>query len=302
MTLSPIRGTIGEVFRTPPESELNIDQIAQQSPTSRPAGRRDSLRRRNGFTLVELLVVIAIIGVLVAMLLPAVQFAREAARQTSCRNNQHQIGLALQSYHNMHGSLPIGCLQWRGWAHPATHKQLAWSAFLLPHLQEQSLYDSIDFHLAFDHPDNAEAAATQVQAYRCPTAIPPSGPRGEISYGGLFGERLIDTRPDDGVFLHDRHIAFRDCTDGLSQTIATGEDVLGPDSEWINGGNVFVQAHAINDDSVWIGDNEIRSLHPAGAMVLFLDGSVHLLNESLDKIVLGQLITRAGHEVIPAHY
>ena len=131
----------------------------------------------------------------------------------------------------------------------------------------------------------------------------PSRARGaKSSYGGLYGERLIDMRIDDGVFLHDRRIAFRDCIDGLSQTIATGEDVLGPDSEWINGGNVFVQAHPINDDTAWLGDNEIRSLHPAGAMVLFLDGSVHLLNESLDKIVLGQLITRAGHEVIRADF
>ena len=252
--------------------------------------------------MVELLVVIAIIGILVGLLLPAVQFAREAARQTSCRNHQHQIGLALHTYHNMHGSLPIGCLQWRGWGHPATHKHIAWSALLLPHLEEQSLHESINFDLAFDHPDNAAAAATKVPTYLCPTAIPKSGPRGEISYGGLYGERLIDSRIDDGVFLYDRRIAFRDCTDGLSQTIATGEDVLGPDSEWINGGNVFVQAHPINDDTAWLGDNEIRSLHPAGAMVLFLDGSVHLLNESLDTTVLGQLITRAGHEVIQADF
>ena len=122
---------------------------------------------------------------------------------------------------------------------------------------------------------------------------------------GLFGERLVDRRADDGVFLYDRRIAFRDCLDGLSQTLANGEDMLGPDSEWINGGNVFVQAHPINDPNVWIGDNEIRSLHPAGtnpasAMVLMLDGSVHMLNESLDVQVLGQLITRDRHEVIPA--
>ena len=83
-------------------------------------------------------------------------------------------------------------------------------------------------------------------------------------------------------------------------TMATGEDMIGPDSEWINGGNVFVQAHPINDERAWVGDNEIRSLHPAGAMVLFLDGSTHLLNESIDRIVLGQLITRSGREVIPA--
>ncbi len=260
--------------------------------------------RRNchpfAFTLIELLVSIAIIAVMIALMLPAVQFARESARQTTCRNHQHQIGLALHAYHNLHRSLPIGCLEWRGWGQPSTRKQLAWSALLLPQLEQQSLYEAVDFNYAYDDPKNAEAAATPVEVYLCPTAIPRDGPRGEISYGGLFGERLADRRSDDGVFLYDRQIAFRDCFDGLSHTIATGEDVLGPESEWINGGNVFVQSHPINDRSVWVGDNEIRSLHPAGAMVLLLDGSAHLVNQSIDKLVLGHLITRDGREVIPS--
>ena len=167
-------------------------------------------------------------------------------------------------------------------------------------MEQQTLYEAVDFDYAFDHPRNADAAAVVVESYLCPTEIPKGYGRAEISYGGLFGERLVDSRPDDGVFLYERPIRFRDCLDGLSMTMATGEDMVGPDSEWINGGNVFVQSHPINDDTAWVGDNEIRSLHPAGAMVLFLDGSVHLLNESLDAKVLGQLITRDGHEVIDA--
>lgn len=258
--------------------------------------------RLRGFTLVELLVVIAIIGVLVGLLLPAVQFAREAARQTTCRNHQHQIGLALHAYHNAHRALPIGCLEWRAWRAPVTRKNLAWSAFLLPFVEQQSLYEKIDFEYAYDHANNAEAAKTAVNVYLCPTAIPKGGPRGEISYGGLYGELLVDRRSNDGMFLYDRTMRFRDCLDGLSGTIATGEDVVGPDSEWINGGNVFVQAHPINDPTAWIGDNEIRSLHPAGAMVLFLDGSVHLLNQSIDTKVLGQLITRDGRETVTTEF
>lgn len=254
---------------------------------------------RGGFTLIELLVTIAIIGVMISLLLPAVQFAREAARQTTCRNNQHQIGLALQAYHNLHRTLPIGCLEWRRWGQPNTRKNLAWSAFLLPFIEQQSLYEAVDFEFAYDHSINAKAAATPVETYLCPTQIPKDELRGEITYGGLYGERLVDRRSDDGLFLYDRRIAFRDCLDGLSQTIATGEDMLGLESEWINGGNIFVQSYPINDPNVWVGDNEIRSLHPAGAMLLMLDGSVHLVNQSIDTQVLGQLITRDGREVIP---
>ena len=253
-----------------------------------------------GFTLIELLVVISIIGILVGVLLPAVQFARESARQTTCRNHQHQIGIALHAYHNMHRSLPIGSMEHRR-PGQRSNKQFAWSAALLPFIEEQSLYESINFDLAYDDPVNADAAATSVETYLCPTAIPKDGVRAEISYGGLFGERIVDRRPDDGVFLYDREIAFRDCMDGLSNTIATGEDVFGPDSEWINGGNIFVQSHPINDRTVWLGDNEIRSLHPGGAMVLFADSSVHLVNQSIDRILLGQLITRDQRESIPAN-
>lgn len=253
-----------------------------------------------GFTLVELLVSIGIVAVLAAILLPAVQFAREAARQASCKNNQRQIGLALHHYHDVHRSLPIGCLEWRGPWSSNTRKHLAWSAFVLPFLDQQALHDAIDFNYPFDHPRNAGAAATSLSTYLCPTVPAPPRIRGRTHYGGLFGERLVDRRRvDDGVFLHDRRISFRDCRDGLSHTIAVGEDVIGPDSEWINGGNVFVQAHRINDSTAWVFDNEIRSLHPAGAMVLFVDGSVHMLTESLDIRVLAALITRDGGEVIP---
>ena len=228
-----------------------------RQPSIQPALFRLQPVRRPAFTIVELLVVIAIMAIMVGLLLPAVQFAREAARQTTCRNHQHQIGLALHAYHNMHRSLPIGCLQWRGWGQPITRKNLAWSAFLLPFIEEQALYEKIDFDYAYDHLENEEAAGTPVETYLCPTAIPRGGPRGEISYGGLFGERLVDRQSDDGVFLYDRKIAFRDCQDGLSSTICNGEDVFGPESQWINGGNIFVQAYPINDRSVWIGDNEI---------------------------------------------
>lgn len=265
---------------------------------------------RSALTLVELLVVLAIIGVLIGLLLPAVQFARESARQTTCRNHLHQVGLALHAYHNMHRSLPIGCIDSRVVSRRRTSKNFAWSAALLPFIEQQSLHDSIDFGIPFDDSANALPASVVVDTYLCPTApvqLVRRGPtqlgpmqRGPTHYGGLYGETLVDREQRDGVFLYNDAVAFRDCLDGLSQTMAVSEDVVGPHGEWINGNNVFVQSHGINDPSAWIFDNEIRSLHPGGATALFVDGSVHLIHESIDRQVLGSLITRAGREVVDA--
>ena len=170
----------------------------------------------------------------------------------------------------------------RSWKSPPTHRQYAWSALLLPFLEQQPLHDQIDFALAFDAPENAVAAEQRVSVYECPTAPGRDLTRGQTDYGGLLGERLVNNDPDTGVFLYERPIRFCEITDGLTSTMAVAEDVGGPDSEWINGRNVFVQAHGINDQSAWIGDNEIRSLHGDGAMVLYADGHTQFLTDSVD--------------------
>lgn len=249
-----------------------------------------------GFTLVELLVAMSITAILVALLLPAVQTVREAARKVSCQNNLHQIGIGLHSYHNVHASLPTGCVEWRGWNHPPTHRQFAWSAMLLPFVEQQPLYNQIDWSVPYDAAENEAAADTTVPTYLCPSEPAAGQQPGHISFGGLYGERIVDSQPDDGLFLYDIAIRFRDIRDGLTYTLAVAEDTGGPDTQWINGRNVFVVAHGINDASAWIGDNEIRSAHDDGAMVLFADGRVTFMNESIDKQLLGQLITRDNGE------
>jgi prepilin-type N-terminal cleavage/methylation domain-containing protein/prepilin-type processing-associated H-X9-DG protein len=254
--------------------------------------------RRRAFSLIELLVVIAIIGLLIGLLLPAVFNAREASRQQQCGNNLRQIGLALHGYHLAKQRLPIGCVEWRPLGGPMTRRQWAWSAFILPNLDQQPVYDSLNLSQAYDAPVNTTMTRTRIVTFECPSHPGEASLVGRTDYGGLFGEIIVDRRQDDGVFLHERAIRFVQITDGLSHTIAVGEDLLGPDNGWANGRNVFVQAHGINDSAAWAMDNEIRGAHANGAMVLFCDGTPRWLGHTTDKLVLGQMVTRDRGEVV----
>ena len=113
---------------------------------------------RLGFTLVELLVVIAIIGILVAMLLPAVQSVREAARRTACMNNVRQIGVGILNHETAHESFP------------ASHNTLhTWAAVMMPFIEQQNLADLIDYDLIWSHADNQPAISTVVDTFICPS-------------------------------------------------------------------------------------------------------------------------------------
>jgi len=122
---------------------------------------------RGGFTLVELLVVIAIIGILIALLLPAVQAAREAARRMKCTNHLKQISLALHSYHDAHDVLPFAC----GYTIAQTG---TWISFILPHLDQQATYDLIDFNVRLSDPINRIPVTTPIHWIVCPSD-PSSG-------------------------------------------------------------------------------------------------------------------------------
>ena len=174
-----------------------------------------------GFTLVELLVVIAIIGILIGMLLPAVQMVREAARRISCMNHQRQIGLALQSHHAAHQVFPVGAVEWRRGGDKSL-RQLAWCVYLLPYLDQESVFDQVDLVFAFDAPENEVAAANILSVFICPSGIRGAKlekGRGPSDYGGIFGERISSRNdPPKGVMIHDKAIGFRDITDGSSNT------------------------------------------------------------------------------------
>ncbi len=129
--------------------------------------RRAPVRKlRLGFTLVELLVVIAIIGVLISLVLPAVQSAREAARRMSCQNNLHQIGVALHNYHSAYRQLPSG------WVDNRTHLHepgWGWAAAILPQMGQAAIYEQIDFTYPIDHEKHVGARLAVVPGYICPS-------------------------------------------------------------------------------------------------------------------------------------
>ena len=260
---------------------------------------RRGRRRRRGLTLVELLVVMAIVGLLLGLLLPALGALRQAARRLQCQSNLHQLGIGLHAYHTVRGSFPAGGVEWRPPGN-TTKRQLAWSAFLLPFLDQQSLFASLDLSEPFDSPRNAAGAARIVPVYVCPASLRGARlveGRGPCDYGGIYGERITSPNdPPKGTMLYDDPVSLRDVSDGASKTLIVAEDSRFDDGQWINGRNIFDQAFAINAAPPF--ENDIRSEHGAGANGLLCDGSVRFLPETTNLKVLAALCTRAGGEAI----
>jgi len=258
-------------------------------------------RSRRAMTLVELLVVVAILAALVALLFPAVQAARESARRTTCLNNLRHIGCALHGHLLARGRFPAGCTEWKAGT-GGTARCLAWSAFVLPWLEEQAVAAALDLTKPYDDAANAAAAAAAPPVFRCPSAdrldVLVAG-MGRIDYGGVNGERIVSpNNPEKGAMITNRVIAPRQIADGLAKTILVGECAVGawPDGQWINGRNLFDQAYAVNWPT-W--EDELRSRHPGGAHALFGDGAVRLVSEATDRRVLAAACTRSGGESLP---
>ncbi len=228
-----------------------------------------NFKKRKGFTLIELLVVIAIIAILVALLLPAVQQAREAARRTQCKNNLKQIGLALHNYHDIYNTFPPGRTRntYSGITDAWYTGNIAWLPRLLPQIDQAPLYNTIDWNLGQGtgstdgdggvNGTNPTGARRQIiPAFRCPTDpgngsitwTTPAGVRVSGSpsntgyasgnYVGNVGRATRLTTNTPGVFGQNSQMRFRDVTDGTSNVLAVSECVIGFYRESTNdGGN-----------------------------------------------------------------
>lgn len=216
---------------------------------------------RRGFTLVELLVVIAIIGILIALLLPAVQAAREAARRTECKNNLKQIALACHNYHDTHKVFPIN--------HGDTGNSFGWLALILPFVEQAPLHDQINFRTTINADTNIAVVQTPMEAYRCPSDATPNQVSGGYnvwsnwcwpasgcatrdniavsSYKGMDGPGYDMTLSESGqphgmfdrrmglaasgsggsVQTPNQAIRMRDVLDGTSNVVMAGENIPG---------------------------------------------------------------------------
>jgi len=289
---------------------------------------------RPAFTLIELLVVIAIIGVLIAILLPAVQKIRESANLLSCKNNLKQIGLAMHNYHDTHRCFPVGYYDPTPWPQPDNGPGWGWAAFLLPYLEQDNLYRQINLNLDVGDPSMTAVRTTFLPTFFCPSddqvrifTISDGGSKtwdvAQGSYVACNGNDGVDdftTPPHTGAFVRAvKGFRSAEFPDGLSHTLFVGDRWSKLSySTWAGGptgaqnpflmdpGNfgaevTLLMCHAgptgPNTPGIFDADST-WSPHRYGVPFAFGDGSVHFLANNIDIPTWMGLATRSGGEVL----
>jgi prepilin-type N-terminal cleavage/methylation domain-containing protein len=291
------------------------------------------LFRRKAFTLVELLVVIAIIGILVALLLPAIQAAREAARRTQCNNQMKQLGVALHNYHDTFNLFPPGGL--------SAGNRLAWTVLILPFIEMEAMHSLVDFNARTGN--GYDAAAVNINTlkpapYLCPSAVrAKSFENGSTTiytthYYGIMGPKGTNTSTGtnysadnagdthggfatQGVLLRRDSVRFADILDGTSNTFLVGESsysrsLTGQNNtsfrKWYRGNDSTASGgtknivYGINvmpyNGSNNFNDISFGSEHPGGCMFVRCDGAVRFVSQDVDLGVYKATASRDGSE------
>jgi len=235
-------------------------------------------RKSSGF-LVALAVILGFscLGgpILIALLLPAVQAAREAARRSQCTNNLKQIGLALHNYHDTYKCFPPAVI-----TDEEGNPRYSWRVAILPYIEQQALFDYYDPNVPWDDPVNQTAGMTSISAYRCPSdgiSVPY-----ETNYVMITGLGTVGGLPNEST-------AFREITDGTSNTIAVVE-IVNSGIGWSEPRDLTIEELSLrlNEGS----GNGPSSRHPGGINVLLCDGSTFFIGDGIDPVTLENLFRR----------
>ncbi len=280
--------------------------------------------RRKGFTLIELLVVIAIIAILIGLLLPAVQQAREAARRSQCKNNLKQIALALHNYESTYGMFPFGVLGTSGTS-SNTNQLTTWQTLILPFADQAPLYNQYNFNVAFDNALNATNVIALIPVYKCASQTKEGVIDSKFGFSHYGGNAGTTPGANNGIFFSISSIRFRDITDGTSNTIFTGE-IASEIRGWARGScsgctncpgaggsqgfarSVLRWTAASTTNCAAAGFNrpsaccetafQFSSPHIGGSHFSLADGSTKFVNENIDSSLFQALISRAGGEPV----
>ena len=294
------------------------------------------LRRKPGFTLIELLVVIAIIAILVSIMLPAVQSAREAARRSQCRNNLMQLGTAFHNYSMTYEMLPPGTINETGPIKTVPDGyHMSWIMQLLPMMEQLNLFEQVDFEHSVYSAENSKVRDIQFSVVSCPSdfngrySIEGVGKVQASSYAASHGgSKTLISDDNNGLLYLNSSIRFRQIRDGSSNTILAGEKVnprKGDDLGWMSGTVATLRNTGIGinlspdiisefetpDDEldagikppaeeakITIDSGGFSSRHPGGSMFLLADGSIRFLSASIDRSVYSYLGNREDRQIL----